>query len=170
MKEHIPCSIAAIQQAFATRTNERAVKRLKRSPRYTRLRPIDNTLPSKAYLQLMKFMTRRLSSLIVRLRAGHAPLNKHLFDIKVSENTGCEACRNREDESVRYYLLSCPAYEPARRTLRHTIGTRNASNIAFLLGKQKALRALFIYMDQTKRFKNLLGTVSGNELNEIIYD
>jgi hypothetical protein len=115
-------------------------------------------------------MTRRQSSLLIRLRTGHAPLNKHLYDIKVSENPGCEACGNREDESVRHYLLSCPAYEPARRTLRRKLGTRNAGDIAFLLGKRKALKTPFAYVDQTRRFKDLLGTISGNEFNSTIYD
>jgi hypothetical protein len=111
-----------------------------------------------------------MSDLLIRLRTGHPPLNKHLYDIKASENPGCEACGNREDESVRHYLFSCPAYEPARRTLRCKLGTRNASNIVFLLGKRNALKTLFTYVDQTGRFKDLLETVSGNELNETIYD
>jgi hypothetical protein len=46
----------------------------------------------------------------------------------------------------------------------------DARNIAFLLVKRKALRALFSYVDQTEQFKKLLETVSGNERNETIYD
>jgi ribonuclease HI len=166
----IPRSAAAVVQALTARTKARAVKRWRQSKQYARVRLIDKTLPSNAYLKLVKHMTRRQSSLLIRLRTGHAPLNRHLWSIKAVESPGCNACGRDEEETVRHFLVSCPAHERARAVLRNKIGAWNASNISTLLTQRKFLRPLFKFVDTTGRFRGLLGTISGDYLNFTIYD
>jgi ribonuclease HI len=170
LREPIPRSAAAISQEFVKRTKTRALKRWRQSKQYAKIRLIDKTLPSNAYLKLVKGLTRRQSSLLIRLRTGHSPLNRHLWAIKVVDSPGCDACGRHEEETVRHYLTTCPAHERARATLRSKIGPRNAGDIAALLTQRKLLRPLFKFVDTTRRFRDLLGTVTGDEFNRTIYD
>jgi hypothetical protein len=166
----VPRSAAAIVQTFATRTKARAVKRWRQSKQHTRLQRIDKSLLSKSYLKLVKHMTRRQSSLLIRLRTGHSPLNRHLWNIKVTNNPGCRSCGRDEDEDVRHFLLSCPAHERTRVALRNKIGARNAGNISLLLAHRKCLKPLFEFVDSTGCFRDLLGTISGGPYNRTILD
>jgi hypothetical protein len=170
LRHPIPRSAAAIVQAFTARTKERARKRWRRSKQHAKIHLIDKTLPSNAYLKLVKHMTRRQSSLLIRLRTGHSPLNRHLWNIKVADSPGCTACGRDEDETVRHFLVLCPAHENARMVLRNTIGARNASNIPLLLTHRKFLRPLFKFVDSTGRFRDLLGTITGDMYNNTVYD
>jgi hypothetical protein len=98
------------------------------------------------------------------------PLNKRLWNIKVAESPGCSSRGRKDEETVRHFLLTCPTHEKARAALRAKIGARNATNIAHLLTKRKFLKPLFRFVDQTGRFRDHLGTISGNALNRTIYD
>jgi ribonuclease HI len=169
LRGHIPRSAAAIQQAYALRTKKRAADRWRRSKRPDRMQMLGEKLPSNKYLKLMMHQTRRQSSLLIRLRSGHGPLNRHLWSIKCSETPGCAACGDREEETVRHFLLECPAYEDARRQLRNALGPRKSSDPRFLLGDPKALDHLYTYVDRTKRFHELLGTISRHD-SHIVYD
>jgi hypothetical protein len=117
----------------------------------------------------MQNQTRRQSSLLIRLRTEHGPLNRHLWQIKCSDTPGCAACGDREEETVRHFLLECPTFEDARRYLRDKLGPRKSSNLKFLLNNSKALSHLYAYVDQTKRFHDLLGTISRHD-SHIVYD
>jgi hypothetical protein len=101
--------------------------------------------------------------MLIRLRTGHAPLNKHLHVLKLRETPGCNACEREEEETVRHFLLDCPAHEGARRTLRAKLGARKAGELRFLLSDKRAMAALVTYVDQTQRFAETLGTIA-NEL------
>jgi hypothetical protein len=169
LRGHIPRSAAAIQQAFCLRTKRRAASRWKRYPRQDRMKLLGEKLPSNSYLKLMQHQTRRQSSLLIRLRTEHGPLNRHLWRIKCSDTPGCIACGDREEETVRHYLIECPAYEQERRQLRDKLGHRKASDLRFLLTNEKAREHLYTYVDRTKRFHELLGTISRNNLH-IVYD
>jgi hypothetical protein len=169
LREHIPRSAAAIQQAFHTRIKKRAATRWRRYKRQDRMLLLGNKLPSNSYLKLIQHQTRRQSSLLIRLRTEHSPLNRHLWRIKCSDTPGCSACGDREEETVRHFLLECPAFEDARRRLRDKLGPRKSSNLKFLLNNAKALSHLYTYVDQTKRFHGLLGTISRYN-SHIVYD
>jgi hypothetical protein len=155
----IPRSIAAIQQAFKARTRQRAIKRWRRSKRYNKTKLIDDTLPSNKFLELVHRLPRNQSTLLIWLRTGHAPLNYHLHRIRAVESPECEACRTETEETVRHYLLECPAHERARRTLQKKLGIRKAGSIPHLLSSRKATEALMAYADETGRFVESLGTL-----------
>jgi hypothetical protein len=126
--------------------------------------------PSFSSVTSVKGLTRRQTSLLIRLRTGHAPLNRHLWAIKVADSPGCSSCKRGEEETVRHFLLSCPAHERARIVLRNKIGARSASNISALLTERKFLRPLFTFVDSTGRFRDLLGTITGDAFNRTVYD
>jgi ribonuclease HI len=170
LHEPTPRSAAAITQAFNKRTKARAAKRWQQSKQHARVSLIDKKLPSNSYLKLVKGLTWRQTSLLIRLRTGHAPLNRHLWAIEVADSPGCSSCGRGEEETVRHFLLSCPAHECARIVLRNKIGARSASNIPALLTERKFLRPLFTFVDSTGRFRDLLGTVTGDTLNRTVYD
>jgi hypothetical protein len=64
------------------------------------------------------------------------PTRKSFLDsictIGLVESPMCEDCEI-EDETVKHYLLDCPAHEDARRPLRAKFGRRKAGDIRFLL-------------------------------------
>jgi hypothetical protein len=155
----IPRSTAAIHQAFADRIRRRAARRWKGSRRHNKTSRIDDTMPSRKYLALVHLMPRSQSTLMIWLRTGHAPLNHHLHRIHAVESPGCAACDAGTEETVKHYLLDCPAYERARRTLRRELGVRKAGDIQFLLSDARATGPLMAFADDTKRFTDALGTL-----------
>jgi ribonuclease HI len=155
----IPRSTAAIQQAFAARTRQRAIRRWRRSRRFNKMERIDNTMPSNRFLKLIHGLPRNQSTLLFWLRTGYLPLNHHLHRIHAIESPECEACRSETVETVRHYLLDCPAHEAARRDLRAKLGPRKTGEIGFLLSDKRATGPLMAYADKTKRFAEALGTL-----------
>jgi hypothetical protein len=75
LHEPTPRSAAAITQAFNKHTKACATKRWQQSKQHACVSLIDKKLPSNSYLKLVKGLTRRQTSLLIRLRTGHAPLN-----------------------------------------------------------------------------------------------
>lgn len=71
---------------------------------------------------------------------------------------------------MRHFLLSCPAFEQERSVFRTKIGARNATSIALLLSKRKFLKPLFKFVDCTGRFRDQIGTISGDDLNRTVHD
>ena len=124
---------------------------------------IDPSLPSNTYLKLVSKLPRRQAALLIRLHTGKTPLNRHLFEIKIRDSPACDSCSalgRLEEETVKHYLLDCPAHAAPRRALRGTLGARKASELRFLLSNAKATRAVMAYVDKTQRFTELLGTLS----------
>jgi hypothetical protein len=117
-----------------------------------KIRIIDKTLLLNAYLELVKHMTHQQSSLLIQLRTGNlnSPLNGHLWNIKVVDSLSCTTCGRDEDETVRHFLVLCPAHENARMAARNTrVGASNASNIPLLRTHCKFLKPLFKFVDST---------------------
>ncbi|KAF8231877.1 hypothetical protein L208DRAFT_1466842 [Tricholoma matsutake] len=57
----------------------------------------------------MSEMMRKHTSLLLQLRTGHIPLNKHLHWIQKAELPTCPCCHHH-DETVAHYVLHCPAH------------------------------------------------------------
>jgi hypothetical protein len=100
-------------------------------------------------------LPRKQASLLIQLRTGHAPLNKHLFNIKSTDSPICPVCEDAH-ETVHHFLLSCPAYERHRRHLFYTLN-RGSRSLATLLSHPKATKHLFKFINKTGRFKSTLG-------------
>lgn len=110
-------------------------------------------------------LPRRHSALLFQLRTGHAPLRKHLACIGKADSPTCSRCRAAR-ETVTHYLLDCPAYERARRTLFYEVG-RASRCVAQLFSNPELTRPLFRFIHRTKRFEEHFGdTWMDNETAE----
>jgi len=152
LRQSLPHSKPAIKRAFFQKLQKRAEKFWQRSPRHQRAKRIDDSLPSNKFLELTKELTRRQASLVLQLRTGHVPLNRHLYRINRAESALCPACE-LEDETVHHYLMTCPARWKQRRPLERALG-RAATSISKLLSLPKALPHLFRYIQNTERLTN----------------
>lgn len=69
----------------------------------------------KSTVKALSSLPRPLSTAIVQLRAGHSPLNAHLFWCKRSPSPNCDLCGC--PETVDHFLLICQRYNRIRSTL-----------------------------------------------------
>ncbi|KAF9806675.1 hypothetical protein IEO21_08593 [Rhodonia placenta] len=115
------------------------------STRYARVSRIDPTLPSKH------------TSLLIQLRSGHAPLNRHLYRLGKSDSARCSC--GTDDETVPHYILRCPNWKRARAPLRRAFPP-SSLQLRTLLNDREALPFLFDYIKMTGRF-----AAGGNDRN-----
>ena len=120
------------------------------SPRHPKLKQIDPTLSLASFRKTVKDMPKHQSATLVQLRTGHIALGKHLHRIGKADTPVCPCCR-REDETVLYFLLRCPAHAIARRALTQSVG-RDASYIRKLLSNPGTIPHTLEYVGATRRF------------------
>ena len=120
------------------------------------LRSINNSAPSKKYLQLIRDLDRRQASILFQLCTGHVGLNLHLFRIRKAESPACPMCQGITVKSVKHFLLDCPHYRQQRHILQRTL-RHNAGSLSFLLNSPVAVKQLLKYVHSTGRFKTLFG-------------
>jgi|SRR5882762_4048434 len=89
-------------------------------------------------------LPRKHASLLIQLCTGHAPLNKHLFNMKCTDSPVCPACKDAY-KTMHHFLLSCPVYEHHRHTLFFTL--KRGSRLLPLSSRTQV---------QSSKFSNLL--------------
>jgi hypothetical protein len=151
LRDTLPRSKAAAKQAYNSKLKARAAKHWKRSSRYSYMSKIDKSLPSNKFIKLTAKLSRNQTSMLLQLRTGHAPLNKHLHRIGSIESPTCPACE-MEDETVHHFIATCPARDRMRRKTLSTLG-RRARSMQTLLTDPKAVPHLLAYVKATGRFK-----------------
>ena len=156
LRKRLPLSLSALRQENSSKLSKRWERRWKLSPRETLLRSIDNTVPSKKYLRLIKNLDRRQASILFQLRSGHIGLNQHLFQIRRSETPSCPHCQGITVESVKHFLLDCPQYVRERHELQTKL-RRNSDSLSFLLSSPIAVLPLLKFVHATGRFKSFFG-------------
>jgi ribonuclease HI len=161
----LPLSKSAVKQAYAERIKMRAARFWRRCPRYQRTVKIDKSLPSKKFLSLVQQLPRTKASLLLQLRTGHAPLNKHLHRIHRADSPLCPACQ-LEEETVHHFIITCPARQKHRTPLEIAL-RRDARSITKLLTSPKAIPLLFRYIHETGRFRNVFDLGGRNAKNDI---
>jgi len=112
-------------------------------------------MPSPKFRKDTWHLSRRQAALLIQLRTGHVPLNKHLHRIGRVVSPKCPACPEC-DESVHHFLFICPRYAAQRRQLEAQL-RRAARSIAVLLANPKAFAHLFKYICDMHRFHDTLG-------------
>ena len=157
-KKRLPFSKSALKQAFNEGLKIKTSGRFEKSPRCATLRRIDPSAPSSNFRKLTDVLPRRQASLLVQLRTGHAPLNKHLHRINCADSPLCPACEEGE-ESVFHFLMRCPAYERQRRAMQFQL-QRGAHSIQNLLTSPTAIKPLFQFIANTHRFEPTFGNVA----------
>jgi hypothetical protein len=77
LRRGMPRGRTAMQRAIQEALNVRAGKVWRQSPRYGRMKGIDESMPSKKFAKLVAGMTRKKASLLIQLRSGHVPLTQN---------------------------------------------------------------------------------------------
>jgi len=120
-----------------------------KSPRAVSALNIDPAMPSAALMKLTFQLPCKHMALLIQLRTGHIPLNKHLARIGKTASPVCPT--SRHSETVHHFLFRCKAYEAQRKRLEITL-KRHRKSTKMLLVRPKALPALFKYVNDTNRF------------------
>ena len=157
-RNHLPASLSKVRQALRASFQTAAKAEWNLSPRATLLTRIDTTLPSKTFLRLIAPLPRRHASLLVQLRTGHAPLNHHLHRITKADSSSCPECGHPR-ETVAHYILDCAAYGTARARMEFRLGPA-AHSLQALLTEPTAIRHLFCYIHDTRRFAASYGDLN----------
>ena len=153
LRKPLKISRSAARQQLNGSVKMRWENEWKMSPRYTRLKHIDSSLPSHKFVELMssKDIRREAASKTYQLRSGHIPLNAYLHRFKLVESAQCPAC-GAPRETPQHFVLECPAYEHERRkTLKPKRG-RSELKYAEILGRKNEAVALAHFIMDTRRF------------------
>jgi len=140
----LPHSKSALKQTHNAVLKTVASTMFESSPRCAAQRRIDPLIPSSKFQTLIQGLPRRHASLLMQLRSGHAPLNKHLHRIGCVESPLCPACEEAQ-ETVLHLLLVCPAYERHRQVLRYSL-KRDSMDLHNLLSKRTSIKPLFKFL------------------------
>jgi len=154
-RDVIPISRAAAGQGHMKVVKTKAKACFERSPRCQKIWQIDPSTPSARFRKDTQGLPRRQAALLVQLRTGHVPLQKHLHTIGKAESPRCPAC-HAANETVVHYLLMCLAYARQRKALEGAL-QRAARSTSTLLANPKAFPHLFKFIYGTRRFCNTLG-------------
>jgi hypothetical protein len=154
----LPLSISALKEAHDKDSNERWKHIWRNSPRYHRFNQLDPNVLKRSFVKLTANFPKRLTSLYMFLRTGHAPLNKHLHRIRKADSPNCNHCPGTE-ETVHHYLIDCMHHIRARHTLVRALG-RKATSIQYLLTDPDATAHLVSFVNSTGRFRPTLGEIS----------
>ncbi|KAF7967641.1 hypothetical protein HWV62_33627 [Athelia sp. TMB] len=121
------------------------------------LERVDPSMPSTKFRKAQAEMTKGQAALYIQLRSGHAPLNKHLHRIKAKDSPICTGC-NLAHETVRHYLLDCPATHRLRNEMMYSLGAESRC-LRTLLSHPNALKPLMKFVGKTGRFGDNFGTM-----------
>ena len=160
----LPLSISAFCQENNEKLKKRWQRHWKNSERQNLLRTIDNSAPSKKYLQLISGLDRHQASLIFQLRLGQIGLNQHLFRIHKVESPVCPQCQGIMVESVKHFLLDCPHYRNECHVLQRKLHC-NTGSLSFLLSSPVAVMPLLKFGHSTGRFKSFFGKEKDDEIH-----
>lgn len=145
---------------FSARAAAAAVKRAKRqlmtlsSPSEAELTRLRGLYYPVNTVKALSALPRPLSTAIVQLRAGHSPLNAHLFWCKRSVSPDCELCGC--PETVEHYLLICRRYNRPRSTLSSALKKlKSPLSLTSLLYTPPLCALTAAYIRQTWRFAYL---------------
>ena len=116
----LPYSKSALKQTHRAVLKAVASTMFESSPRCAARRPIDPSILSSKFQSLIQGLPHHHASLLMQLRSGHAPLNKHLHRIGSVESPTCRACEEAQ-ETVLHLLLLCPAYEHHCQVLHYAM-------------------------------------------------
>ena len=155
LRNTLPHSKSAMDQAMLQALKQSAVRVLRKSKQWLKMKEVDPSMPSTAFRKAVAGMTRGQGSLYIQLRTGNAPLRAHLHKLKAIDSPICQACNNAY-ETVKHYLMDCPATQGYRRALVWAVG-RESRSLKTLLSHKDAIRPLFKFIARTGRFNNDYG-------------
>ena len=140
-------------QAFNEELRARWWQEWEALPRFTRIRKIDPSLPSKKFQKMVNKLTCRQMSTLVQLCTGHVPLKKHLFWIGRAEGPTCPMC-GQDNESIHHFLFDCATWRQERWRMSSRLG-RAAKEADCIMNTPKGITELMKYVRRTGRFKGV---------------
>lgn len=155
---------SAMDMGIMKGLKKRAVEALRNSEQWVKLSKIDTSMPSTRFRKMQVGMSRGQAALYIQLRSGHVPLNKHLWKLRVKDSPICTGC-NMAHETVKHYLLDCPATSRLRSEMWEKLG-REARSIQTLLSHPKALKPVLKFIGKTGRFGEDYGSMDLPEPEE----
>ena len=126
-------------------------------------KPSMKTSPSSIGRQCMHMSTPCLTQstkgkhILMQLCTDHVPLNAHLYQIKKAATPYCPNCLNTM-ETTNHYLFFCHKYTRQRHKLVLAV-KRKAFSKNFILTNEAAIRHTINYINNTGRFKHVLGDI-----------
>ncbi|KAJ4477303.1 hypothetical protein J3R30DRAFT_3484401 [Lentinula aciculospora] len=120
---------------------------------------IDEKGINSKFLENAGTFKRKQTSILFQLRTGHVSLKAHLHRLRKVDSPECPHCERlgrNERETVKHYILECPAYRRERFRLRQKLG-RQARSIQHILSNGKAIPHLLRYIGGTERFQRVIG-------------
>ena len=135
-----PHSSTAIWTANKEEVDKKWMAAFAKSPRGIRLLRFHHDFHPRRYYKLIKGLHRSQMSIVNRIRSGHVALNGYLHRIKRRDDPFCEHCPQTK-ETVRHYILECPARRELQRTTLNPLG-RHARNLSHLLSTTSRTTAL----------------------------
>ena len=151
LKHDLPRSKSTSLRTHKEILKQEAIEACQKSKVFPKLHAIDPSTPSKNFLKIVHALPRRQAAMLIQLRSGHAPLNKHLHHMGKAESPLCPAC-HRKNESIHHFLVECKEYDMYRGQMLATL-KRNARSICTLLSNPLAIPTLFKFISDTKRLK-----------------
>ncbi|KNZ72390.1 hypothetical protein J132_03482 [Termitomyces sp. J132] len=91
-KGPLPTNISVTHQVALKATKADWKRRWKKSLHYPTMHAIDQSMPSKRYMQLVQTLDRKQSTVLTQLCTQHILLNYHLFWIQHLETLVCPHC------------------------------------------------------------------------------
>ena len=153
----LPLNKSALLQTLNKSIKSSIIADFSSTARGRRLRSIDQSMPSGKFATLINNLPRRHASALCQLRTGHIPLNSHLARIGKADSPACPKC-GANAETVRHFVLVCPAHLQARRTLERKVG-RSRMKLEHLLTSAKSLPHLLRFLNSTERLRQTFGNL-----------
>lgn len=151
LQQKLPANVAAIKQTQNTKIKATARKMWKLSRRARKAEKLGLDLPSDKYLKLVNKLDRWQASLLTQIRTEHIPLNAYLHRIGKIDRPNCPAC-GALTETVKHYLLECPAHGHERWLLRRAASRKRMGMMKFALATEEGVKELVKYVNGTERF------------------
>ncbi|KAF8069986.1 hypothetical protein FPV67DRAFT_1374021, partial [Lyophyllum atratum] len=152
-----PTSVSALRQIHNRHLKAKWKAKWTKSPRYKKYEKFDEGFPFTDFRNTSRGFSRRQYSLMIQLRTGHAPLNRHLHTLTVVDSPHCPHCPGT-DETMKHYLFDCQHHQHARIKLTTALG-RDAYAYEVLFGTRDGVIALLDYVNDTERLKDTFGDV-----------
>jgi ribonuclease HI len=157
----LPLSKAAIKQTKKAELQQKELEGWQKSTRFTRMQGIDKRYPYKKFRKWREHLTRAQGSILTQIRSGHLPTNTYLKRFKKQDDDYCDNCLKNSNwmipETIKHYILDCPAYDDSREELKRRTGRANTVDLERLFWTEIGTRELLNYIDSTGRFKQTYG-------------
>ncbi|KAF5381383.1 hypothetical protein D9615_008435 [Tricholomella constricta] len=155
----LPTSISALKQIHNAYLKAKWQEHWQKSPRFAKYEHLKDGFPFPNFRRVAEGLTRRQHSLLVQLRTGHAPLNKHLHRLQAVDSPKCEQCEDDVVETLWHFLYQCSRFHDERQDFRSALG-RDTYMSEVIYGTRKGAKYLLRYVANTGRFKATFGDVS----------